>query len=71
MEFRAGQFMYYELGSLAFPDDRGTHRHFTISCSPTDKDVVLFATRMRSAIIMLMYFKLMKTQIETECLVFC
>lgn len=49
LEYRPGQFVYYELDSLAFPDERGNRRHFTISCSPTDKGILMFTTRMRGS----------------------
>jgi ferredoxin-NADP reductase len=49
LEYRLGQFVYYELDSLAFPDERGNRRHFTISSSPSEKDIVMFTTRMRGS----------------------
>ncbi len=44
-----GQYLYYTLDDLAFPDDLGKQRHFTISSSPTEKGVVMFTTRMRGS----------------------
>lgn len=49
LEYRAGQYIYYELDALAFPDERGNRRHFTISSSPTDKGILMFTTRMRGS----------------------
>ncbi|HEX8950143.1 MAG TPA: FAD-dependent oxidoreductase [Dissulfurispiraceae bacterium] len=49
LEYEPGQFLHYELDALAFPDNRGTHRHFTISSSPTEKGIVMFTTRMRGS----------------------
>lgn len=48
-EYRPGQFVYYELDALAFPDERGNRRHFTISSSPTEKGIIMFTTRMRGS----------------------
>ncbi len=44
-----GQYLYYTLDDLAFPDNRGKQRHFTISSSPTEKGMVMFTTRMRGS----------------------
>ncbi len=49
LEYRPGQFLYYELDALAFPDELGARRHFTISSSPTEKGVVMFTTRIRGS----------------------
>ncbi len=48
-EYRPGQYAFYELDSLAFPDERGPRRHFTISSSPTEKGIVMLTTRMRGS----------------------
>jgi ferredoxin-NADP reductase len=48
-EYLPGQYLYYELDALAFPDERGNRRHFTISSSPTEKGVLMFTTRMRGS----------------------
>jgi ferredoxin-NADP reductase len=48
-EYRPGQFVYYELDTLAFADERGNRRHFSISCSPTERNIVMFTTRMRGS----------------------
>ncbi len=48
-EYQPGQYVFYELDALDFPDERGNRRHFTISSSPTEKGVVMFTTRMRGS----------------------
>jgi ferredoxin-NADP reductase len=48
-EYQSGQFVFYELDALDFPDERGNCRHFTISSSPTEKGIVMFTTRMRGS----------------------
>ncbi len=48
-EYRPGQFAFFELDTLDFPDERGNRRHFTISSSPTEKGVTMFTTRMRGS----------------------
>lgn len=47
--FRPGQYLDYELDALAFPDERGNRRHFTLSNSPTEKGIVMFTTKMRGS----------------------
>ncbi len=49
LDYRPGQILHYELDSLAFPDERGNRRHFTISSSPTEQGIVMFTTRMRGS----------------------
>jgi ferredoxin-NADP reductase len=49
LEYRPGQILHYELDALAFPDERGPRRHFTISSSPTEEGIVMFTTRMRGS----------------------
>ena len=49
LEYQPGQFLYYELDALAFPDERGTRRHFTISSSPTEKGILMFTTKLRGS----------------------
>ena len=44
-----GQFVSYELDTLAFPDERGPRRHFTISSSPTEKGIIMLTTKMRGS----------------------
>ena len=36
-EYQPGQYVFYELEALNFPDERGNRRHFTISSSPLRK----------------------------------
>lgn len=45
-EFKAGQYIYITLPKLNYPDQRGDTRHFTISSSPSDKDLRI-TTRIR------------------------
>ncbi len=47
--YRPGQYLSYELDALAFPDERGPRRHFTISSSPTEKGIIQFTTRLRGS----------------------
>jgi ferredoxin-NADP reductase len=49
LQYRPGQVLHYELDVLAFPDERGPRRHFTISSSPTEEGIVMFTTRMRGS----------------------
>ncbi len=44
-----GQYAFYELDELSFPDDRGKRRHFTISSSPTEKGIIMLTTRLRGS----------------------
>jgi len=46
-EFLPGQFLYYTLSKLSFPDHRGATRHFTISSSPTESPPIRLTTRIR------------------------
>jgi len=50
LEYRPGQILDYELDTLAFPDERGNRRHFTISSSPTEEGIVMFTTRIRGSV---------------------
>ena len=49
LQYRSGQILHYELDALAFPDERGNSRHFTISSSPTEEGIVMFTTRVRGS----------------------
>ena len=49
LNYEPGQYLTYELDALAFPDERGNSRHFSISSSPTEKGIVMFTTRMRGS----------------------
>ena len=42
-----GQFLYYTLPKLNYPDPRGETRHFTISSSPTEGPTLRLTTRIR------------------------
>ena len=48
-EYRPGQFAFFDLDTLDFPDERGNRRHFTLSSSPTEKGITMFTTRMRGS----------------------
>jgi len=48
-EYLPGQYAFFELDELAFPDERGKRRHFPISSSPTEKGILMFTTRMRGS----------------------
>lgn len=45
--FEAGQYIYITLPELKYPDSRGDTRHFTISSSPTETELIRVTTRMR------------------------
>lgn len=45
-DFKPGQYFYYTIPELKFKDDRGNTRHFTISSSPTENNLML-TTRIR------------------------
>ncbi|MBI3734801.1 MAG: FAD-dependent oxidoreductase [Chloroflexi bacterium] len=47
--YKPGQYVYYELDELAFPDERGKRRHFSLSSSPTEEGQVMFTTKMRGS----------------------
>ncbi len=47
IDFLPGQYFYYTLPKLNYPDERGETRHFTISSSPTEGDVLRLTTRIR------------------------
>lgn len=44
--YKAGQYMYWTLAKLKYPDRRGNVRHFTLSSSPTE-DFLSITIRMR------------------------
>ncbi len=46
VDFFPGQYFYYTLPKLNYPDDRGDTRHFTIASSPTE-DYLQLTTRIR------------------------
>lgn len=43
----AGQYLYFTLPELKYPDQRGSTRHFTISSSPTENGIVRLTTKIR------------------------
>lgn len=43
----AGQYYYFTLPSLKYPDPRGATRHFTLSSSPTEGNPIRNTTRIR------------------------
>lgn len=45
--FEAGQYIYITLSELKYPDERGDTRHFTISSSPTEGNLLRITTRIR------------------------
>ena len=47
VDYIAGQFYYFTLPSLKYPDPRGATRHFTLSSSPTEGNLLRITTRMR------------------------
>ncbi|HKC04857.1 MAG TPA: FAD-dependent oxidoreductase [Patescibacteria group bacterium] len=47
VEYLPGQYFYYTLPKLNYPDPRGTTRHFTISSSPTEGKLLRLTTRIR------------------------
>ncbi len=49
LEYLPGQHLTYVLDALAFPDERGNRRHFTISSAPSESGIVMFTTRMRGS----------------------
>ncbi len=46
-EYKAGEYAYFTLPELKFPDKRGNVRHFTLSSSPTE-DYLSITVRMRA-----------------------
>jgi len=49
LPYRPGQFVFFELDELAFPDERGKRRHFTISSAPTEQGIIMLTTRLRGS----------------------
>lgn len=47
VKFLPGQYYYFTLPRLNFPDPRGETRHFTISNSPTESGLLRLTTRIR------------------------
>ena len=47
LDFVAGQFLYVTLPKLDFPDSKGATRHFTVSSSPTEGNIIRVTTKIR------------------------
>lgn len=47
LDWIAGQYFYFTLPELKFPDPRGSTRHFTTSTSPTEGNILRVTTRIR------------------------
>lgn len=47
VNYIAGQYYYFTLPSLKYPDPRGATRHFTLSSSPTEGNLLRITTRLR------------------------
>lgn len=49
ISFKPGQYCFFSLPNLLYPDDRGGKRHFSIVNSPNEKGIVTIATRLRDS----------------------
>ena len=47
VNYLAGQYFYFTLPTLKYPDPRGATRHFTLSSSPTEGNLLRLTTRIR------------------------
>lgn len=47
VDYLPGQYYYFTLSKLDYPDPRGTTRHFTVSSSPTEGSLLRLTTRIR------------------------
>ncbi len=47
INYLPGQYFYFTLPSLKYPDPRGATRHFTLSSSPTEGKLIRVTTRIR------------------------
>lgn len=47
INYHPGQYLYFTLPKLAYPDSKGATRHFTISSSPSEGKTIMFTTRIR------------------------
>ncbi len=47
IKWTAGQYYHFTIPSLKYPDDRGATRHFTISSSPTEGQMLRLTTKIR------------------------
>jgi ferredoxin-NADP reductase len=48
IKYLPGQYFYFTVPSLKYPDPRGTTRHFTLSSSPTEGNTLMSTTRIRA-----------------------
>lgn len=46
VQFLAGQYFYYTIPVLRYPDSRGNTRHFTISSAPTENGLIRLTTKI-------------------------
>jgi ferredoxin-NADP reductase len=49
VDFTPGQYFFVTLPDVGHRDDKGLRRHITVVTSPSEKDVLGFATRMRES----------------------
>ena len=47
INYLPGQYIYLTLDKLNYPDQRGSTRHFTLSSSPTEGNILRITTRIR------------------------
>lgn len=47
VKWTAGQYYYFTIPVMKYPDPRGNTRHFTISASPTEGPILRLTTRIR------------------------
>lgn len=47
IKYLPGQYFYFTLPKLNYPDPRGATRHFTLSSSPTEPPLIRITTRIR------------------------
>lgn len=47
VSYLPGQFFYFTLPALKYPDPKGATRHFTLSSSPTEEGYIRLTTRIR------------------------
>lgn len=47
VNWQPGQYYYYTIPGMKYPDKRGDTRHFTISSSPTEGNILRLTTRVR------------------------
>lgn len=47
VDWEPGQYYYFTIPELKYPDTRGDTRHFTISSSPTERNGLMLTTKIR------------------------